>query len=103
MHRYEVELDLTNANTSHTLMLDLIGGNKRVLDVGCASGYLAEALKERGCVVSGVEADPDLAELARPHLEKVVVADVEACDLVDAFGPGTLRRDRVRRRARAPP
>ena len=90
MHRYEVELDLTNANTSHTLMLDLIGGNKRVLDVGCASGYLAEALNGRGCVVSGVEADPALAELARPHLEKVVVADVEACDLVDAFGPGTF-------------
>ena len=90
MHRYEVELDLTNANTSHTLMLDLVGANKRVLDVGCASGYLAEALNERGCVVSGVEADPELAELARPHLEKVVVADVEACDLVDAFGPGSF-------------
>ena len=90
MHRYEVELDLTNANTSHTLMLDLVGGNKRVLDVGCASGYLAEALNQRGCVVSGVEADPELAELARPHLEKIVVADVEACDLVDAFGTGTF-------------
>jgi 2-polyprenyl-3-methyl-5-hydroxy-6-metoxy-1,4-benzoquinol methylase len=90
MHRYEVELDLTNANTSHTLMLDLIGGNKRVLDVGCASGYLAEALNQRGCVVSGVEADADLAELARPHMEKVVVADVEACNLVEAFGPGSF-------------
>ncbi len=90
MHRYEVDLDLTNANTSHTLMLDLVGANKRVLDVGCASGYLAEALNDRGCLVSGVEADTELAELARPHLDRIVVADVEACELVEEFGPGSF-------------
>ncbi len=90
MHRYDVEIDASRTNNSHTLMLELIGSNKRVLDVGCASGYLAEALTARGCTVSGVELDPDLADAARPHLEKLVVADVETCDLVDAFGPGTF-------------
>ncbi|HVF14420.1 MAG TPA: class I SAM-dependent methyltransferase, partial [Acidimicrobiales bacterium] len=90
MHRYDVEIDASRTNNSHTFMLELIGANKRVLDVGCAGGYLAEALAARGCVVSGVEVDPTLAEAAQPHLEKLVVADVESCDLVEAFGAGAF-------------
>jgi SAM-dependent methyltransferase len=49
----------------------------RVLDVGCATGYLAAELTRRGCSVTGVEADPDVAERARTHCEAVVVGDVE--------------------------
>jgi len=49
----------------------------RVLDVGCATGYLAAELTGRGCRVVGVEADPDAAERARAHCERVVVGDVE--------------------------
>jgi 2-polyprenyl-3-methyl-5-hydroxy-6-metoxy-1,4-benzoquinol methylase len=49
----------------------------RVLDVGCATGYLAAELTRRGCRVTGVEADPVAAERARAHCEAVVVGDVE--------------------------
>ena len=49
----------------------------RVLDVGCATGYLAAELTRRGCRVTGVEADPLAAERARAHCEAVVVGDVE--------------------------
>jgi 2-polyprenyl-3-methyl-5-hydroxy-6-metoxy-1,4-benzoquinol methylase len=49
----------------------------RVLDVGCATGYLAAELTRRGCRVIGVEADPVVAERARAHCEAVVVGDVE--------------------------
>ena len=49
----------------------------RVLDVGCATGYLAAELTRRGCRVTGVEADPAAAERARAHCEAVVVGDVE--------------------------
>ena len=49
----------------------------RVLDVGCATGYLAAELTRRGCRVTGVEADPVVAERARAHCEAVVVGDVE--------------------------
>jgi len=90
MHRYDVEIDASRANNSHSLMLELIGTNKKVLDVGCSSGYLAEALTARGCVVSGVEVDVGLAESARPHLEKLVLADVESCNLVEIFGAGSF-------------
>ena len=84
--RYDTDVDLSNRNNSHTLMVELVGGTKRVLDVGCATGYLARALAERGCTVSGVEFDAEAAEEARPHLERLVVGDLETMDLAEAFG-----------------
>ena len=84
--RYDADIDLSNRNNSHTLMVELVGGSKRVLDVGCATGYLAQALTARGCTVSGLEFDAAAAEEARPHLEKLVVGDVESLDLAEAFG-----------------
>jgi O-antigen biosynthesis protein len=50
---------------------------KRVLDVGCSSGYLAQPLIERGCMVVGIESDPVAAEVARMVCEDVLVGDVE--------------------------
>ena len=84
--RYDTDVDLSNRNNSHTLMVELVGGTKRVLDVGCATGYLARALAERGCTVSGVEFDTEAAEEARPHLERLIVGDLETMDLAEAFG-----------------
>lgn len=84
--RYDADIDLANRNNSHTLMLELVGGSKRVLDVGCATGYLARALVEQGCTVAGIESDPVAAEEARPDLERLVVGDVEQLDLTAAFG-----------------
>jgi len=84
--RYDTDVDLSNRNNSHTLMVELVGGTKRVLDVGCATGYLARALTERGCTVSGLESDAESAEEARPHLERLVIGDVETMDLAEAFG-----------------
>jgi methionine biosynthesis protein MetW len=63
---------------SHRLVLAAVPDGARVLDVGCATGYLAAALHERGCTVVGIEADPDAAAQARGHCDAVVVGDVEA-------------------------
>lgn len=84
--RYDVDVDLSNRNNSHTLMVELVGGTKRVLDVGCSTGFLARTLVERGCTVSGLECDPESAEEARPYLTRLVVGDVEQTDLAEAFG-----------------
>lgn len=84
--RYDTDVDLSDPNNSHTLMVELVGGTKNVLDVGCATGYLARALVERGCTVSGVELDGESAEEARPHLKRLVVGDLETLDLAEAFG-----------------
>src|SRR5262245_22361070 len=65
----------------HMRLLALVGDGMRVLDVGCSSGYLARPLVARGCVVVGVERDPDAASAARDVCEQVLVGDVETIDL----------------------
>lgn len=84
--KYDTVVDLADRNNSHTLMVELIGSNKRVLDVGCANGYLAKVLTEKGCTVSGVEYDEKAAEEARPVLERLVVGDLEQLDLAEELG-----------------
>lgn len=63
---------------SHRLVLAAVPDGARVLDVGCSTGYLAAVLRERGCTVVGLEADPAAAERARAHCEAVVAGDVES-------------------------
>jgi GT2 family glycosyltransferase/2-polyprenyl-3-methyl-5-hydroxy-6-metoxy-1,4-benzoquinol methylase len=87
--KYSVDID-ANANTSHAIMLGLVGGSKRVLDVGCAAGDLARALVGRGCTVSGVELDEAAAAAAKPVLERLVVGDVSSLDLPAELGHGAF-------------
>ena len=43
---------------------------KRVLDVGCAGGFLAEALDERGAEVVGIDPAEEAIEAARAHAQE---------------------------------
>jgi 2-polyprenyl-3-methyl-5-hydroxy-6-metoxy-1,4-benzoquinol methylase len=90
--RYDTVVDLENRNKSQTLTALLVGEGKTVLDVGCATGYLAEALKARGCTVSGIEVDPEAAEIARPKLDRLVLADLETTPLAEAFAGSSFDR-----------
>lgn len=87
MPTYDATVDSAAENNSHALMLRLIPAAGRVLDVGCATGYLGAALMDRGCTVAGVELDPVAAERAAAILGEVLVADLETVDLVAHFGP----------------
>jgi 2-polyprenyl-3-methyl-5-hydroxy-6-metoxy-1,4-benzoquinol methylase len=65
----------------HAKLLELVGEGKRVLDVGCSSGYLARPLTERGCTVVGIELDEAAATAAREVCAEVLVGDIETLDL----------------------
>ncbi len=52
-----------------------------VLEIGTATGYLTSEMVKLGCSVVGVEADPEMAEIARPHCREMLVGDVETADL----------------------
>lgn len=93
MARYDTDLDLTDAahrNGSQAQMVELVGTGARVLDVGCATGYVARALRDRGCRVWGIDHDAEAAEQARPFLEELVVADLDQGALSDHFERGAF-------------
>jgi 2-polyprenyl-3-methyl-5-hydroxy-6-metoxy-1,4-benzoquinol methylase len=77
-----------HAHSGHSKLLSLVGHGKRVLDVGCSSGYLARPLVAQGCTVVGLELDPDAAAEARNFCEEVLVGDVETMEL--PFDPGSF-------------
>ena len=43
--------------SSHDKILNFVEKNKKVLDIGCASGYLASFLEEKNCIVDGIDID----------------------------------------------
>jgi 2-polyprenyl-3-methyl-5-hydroxy-6-metoxy-1,4-benzoquinol methylase len=62
---------------SHRLLVEEVPPGARVLDVGCASGYVAAELVRRGCEVVGVEVDGASAARARAICASVVAGDIE--------------------------
>jgi 2-polyprenyl-3-methyl-5-hydroxy-6-metoxy-1,4-benzoquinol methylase len=66
---------------AHAKLLDAVGAGRRVLDVGCSSGYLARPLSERGNTIVGLELDPEAARAAEAFCERVLVGDVETMEL----------------------
>jgi 2-polyprenyl-6-hydroxyphenyl methylase/3-demethylubiquinone-9 3-methyltransferase len=48
-------------------------GGKRVLDLGCAGGFMAEALAQRGARVAGIDPAAEAIEAARAHASKSVL------------------------------
>ena len=60
---------------------------RRVLDVGCGQGLTGGLLRaERGIEVIGLEIHEDVANVARRHLDRVVVGDLESMEF--PFEPG---------------
>ncbi len=72
--------------TNHTLALQFTGEGRRVLELGCATGYVTAALKARGHHVVGVEIDPESAEITRAIADEVFVGDLDRVRLPDLVG-----------------
>lgn len=84
--KYQAEIDVTETNTSQALAVSFIGRDKRVLDVGTATGYVAKVLSERGCAVTGIELNAGAAKQAEEFCDRVIVGDVESLDLGAELG-----------------
>lgn len=62
----------------------LVEYGKVVLDVGCATGRIAEKLKkEKKCRVIGIEVDREMAEIAKKRCDEVILQDIEKVTKLD--------------------
>ena len=69
---------LADPNNTHTILLQLVGTGRTVLEVGCATGYMTRVLVGRqNCRVTGFEINRDAAAGAKPFLQRVIVGDLE--------------------------
>jgi 2-polyprenyl-3-methyl-5-hydroxy-6-metoxy-1,4-benzoquinol methylase len=80
---YDMTVDPDAENNTHAYALAMVGYNKSVLEVGCATGYFTKAMVEHGCKVVGIELDPAAAAVAEKWAERVVVGDVDRGELWD--------------------
>ena len=74
---YDLTIDPDAENNTHAFALAMIGHNKSVLEVGCATGYFTKVLAERGCKVIGMELDASAAKQAENWAERVIVGNVD--------------------------
>jgi 2-polyprenyl-3-methyl-5-hydroxy-6-metoxy-1,4-benzoquinol methylase len=71
----------TASDSTHNLVVGLVPPGARVLEFGCATGYMSEVLRSRlHCSVTGIECSAAAGELARRHCERVIIGDAENLD-----------------------
>lgn len=76
--KYDFIPQLDNPSNVHHIELSMVPMNSLVLDVGCHTGILAEALrKKNNARVIGIDTDQNALEIASPRMEKVLQIDVE--------------------------
>ncbi|MCU7879003.1 MAG: glycosyltransferase [Candidatus Thiodiazotropha sp. (ex Lucinoma borealis)] len=84
---YDFKLDLGVENNSHTQLVRRIAPGSRVLELGCATGYMSDYLRsELGCYVVGVEIDRAMARKAEQHCDRVIVGDVQKGHWLKSLG-----------------
>ncbi|MEK6406214.1 MAG: bifunctional glycosyltransferase/class I SAM-dependent methyltransferase [Acidobacteriota bacterium] len=69
--------------SSHAQIINWIEQERpsEVLEIGTATGYLTSEIAKLGCKVTGIEQDPEMAELAQPYCREMLVGDIETLHL----------------------
>ncbi len=83
--RYEREIDLEGDST-HARVVRLVGSNRRVLELGPATGHMTSVLRDHGCTVVGIEVDPEMANVAARYSERTIIGDLDELDLDEELG-----------------
>jgi len=80
--RYDPQIiDLNNKNSSQAVEINLIGSNKKILEIGTSTGYVTKILKDLGNKVTGIEIDQEAAIITQQYCEQMITGDVETLNL----------------------
>ena len=74
--KYDQQVDPSAPNNAHAYALELVGWNRRVLELGAASGHVTRALVAQRCKVTSVEVDADAAKGLEGVADEVVIGDL---------------------------
>jgi 2-polyprenyl-3-methyl-5-hydroxy-6-metoxy-1,4-benzoquinol methylase len=85
--RYHQRVDPLTPNNAHSFAVELVGCNRRVLELGAASGHVTAALVDRGCRVTAIELEADSASALSEMAETVIVGDLNDPELLDELEP----------------
>lgn len=84
----DYEAILKNPYGRHLIFIEEAGKGRRILELGCADGFISRHLKERGCYVTGLEVDAQAAERARQWCDNVINYDLNRPDWPAHVGTG---------------
>jgi methionine biosynthesis protein MetW len=74
---YDFDLRLDDPVSTHAIQFQLVPPNSNVLDVGCHTGILGAALRQkRNCTVTGIDVDDDALAIASERLNAVRKVDL---------------------------
>jgi len=83
--RYAPEHARLDKYSRNRILIEWVGTGKRVLEVGCSTGYMSQFMKGRNCAVTGVEVDADAARYATDYCEEVHVLDLNSPEWITRF------------------
>jgi methionine biosynthesis protein MetW len=90
--KYHLEQIFNPANAhpqdAHSILMRLVPRGSKVLELGCASGYLSGYMEQAlGCRVTGLEFDPAATAIAATRCSEVHTADLDAPDALEVAVP----------------
>src|SRR2546429_8213358 len=83
--RYDFDIDMASRST-HARVVRMVGKGKRVLELGCATGYMSRVFRDRGCRVVAIELDANAAARASEFCDRVIVADIDRVNFAQELG-----------------
>lgn len=86
MSVYEDIYHKAGLSSTHQQIIDLVGKDKKVLEVGSSGGYITKELKKNGCVVDVVELDQHSAKRASVFASNVYIGSIEDQKVIEKLG-----------------
>lgn len=84
--RYDFAIENVDTASHYGRLAHLVGHNKKVLELGCNTGYISQVLGQQfNCQVWGLEIDEQAAEQARSRCQEVICGDLDLLDLTAAY------------------
>ncbi len=77
-----VHVDLSNKKGSFASMLNRIEEGAKVLECGCSGGHMTQALARKNCRVDAIDKNDNIAQMAYPFAEKVLVGNLDDEDFI---------------------